>query len=68
MKQPLLFQEDVDAGAIIAQEAVPVLVNDTEETLSERVKLTEHKIFPQALEWVASGKVELSESGKAVWK
>jgi phosphoribosylamine--glycine ligase/phosphoribosylglycinamide formyltransferase/phosphoribosylformylglycinamidine cyclo-ligase len=68
MQLPFVFQEDVDAGSIIAQEAVPVLVNDTEETLSERVKLAEHKIFPQVLEWVASGKVELSENGKIVWK
>ena len=61
------FQEDVDAGAIISQGAVPVAVGDTEETLSERVKLTEHKVFPEALEFVASGKVKLGENGKAIW-
>ncbi|RWS17967.1 trifunctional purine biosynthetic protein adenosine-3-like protein [Dinothrombium tinctorium] len=57
----------VDTGAIILQEAVPVFMNDTEESLQERVKLSEHKIFPQALEYLASGKVYLDSNGKTVW-
>uniref|UniRef100_A0A8D0CIC0 Trifunctional purine biosynthetic protein adenosine-3 n=1 Tax=Scleropages formosus TaxID=113540 RepID=A0A8D0CIC0_SCLFO len=59
--------EEVDAGAIIAQEAVPVLANDTEESLSERVKEAEHRVFPAALELVASGAVRLGEDGRIVW-
>jgi len=51
----------------VLQEAVNVLPNDTEETLSERVKLAEHKIFPEALELLASGKVKLGDDGKLVW-
>jgi phosphoribosylamine--glycine ligase/phosphoribosylglycinamide formyltransferase/phosphoribosylformylglycinamidine cyclo-ligase len=60
--------EAVDDGAILVQEAVPVMSNDTEETLSERVKLAEHRIFPEALELLASGTVALGDNGKLVWK
>ncbi|ELW62061.1 Trifunctional purine biosynthetic protein adenosine-3 [Tupaia chinensis] len=59
--------EDVDAGQIILQEAVPVKRGDTVATLSERVKLAEHKIFPTALQLVASGTVQLGENGKICW-
>lgn len=62
-----LFQEDVDAGQIIMQEAVPVHRGDTVATLSERVKVAEHKIFPAALQLVASGAVQLREDGKIHW-
>ncbi|XP_075398463.1 trifunctional purine biosynthetic protein adenosine-3 [Tenrec ecaudatus] len=59
--------EDVDAGQIILQEAVPVKRGDTVATLSERVKESEHKIFPAALQLVASGAVQLGENGKICW-
>ncbi|MGH0146727.1 UNVERIFIED_CONTAM: hypothetical protein FKN15_027546 [Acipenser sinensis] len=57
-------REEVDAGAIIVQEAVPVMVGDTEDSLSERVKEAEHRAFPAALELVASGTVRLGEDNK----
>uniref|UniRef100_H0V4T6 Trifunctional purine biosynthetic protein adenosine-3 n=1 Tax=Cavia porcellus TaxID=10141 RepID=H0V4T6_CAVPO len=59
--------EDVDAGQIILQEAVPVKRGDTVATLSEKVKVAEHKIFPKALELVASGTVSLGKNGKICW-
>ncbi|XP_041115821.1 trifunctional purine biosynthetic protein adenosine-3-like [Polyodon spathula] len=59
--------EEVDAGAIIVQEAVPVMVGDTEDSLSERVKEAEHRAFPAALELVASGTVRLGEDNKIHW-
>lgn len=62
------FQEEVDAGAIIFQEAVPVKVGDTVETLSERVKEAEHRAFPAALQLVASGAVRVGEAGRVCWK
>ncbi|XP_040888462.1 trifunctional purine biosynthetic protein adenosine-3 isoform X2 [Toxotes jaculatrix] len=55
--------EEVDAGAIIVQEAVPVLNSDTEESLSDRIREAEHRAFPAALELVASGAVRLGEDG-----
>lgn len=64
----LFLQEEVDAGAIIFQEAVPVKIGDTVETLSERVKEAEHRAFPAALQLVASGAVQVGEAGKIYWK
>lgn len=59
--------EEVDAGAIVVQEAVPILVNDTEESLSERILEAEHHAFPAALELVASGAVKLRDDGRIMW-
>jgi phosphoribosylglycinamide formyltransferase 1 len=53
---------EMDAGPIIAQESVPVLKGDTEETLAERVLEVEHRIYPQALRLVAEGQVSLQVS------
>jgi len=63
----MLLQEEVDCGAILLQEAVNVVHGDTELSLSERVKLAEHRVFPRALELVASGAVTLDDHGKVVW-
>ncbi|KAM4538622.1 trifunctional purine biosynthetic protein adenosine-3 [Fundulus diaphanus] len=60
--------EEVDAGAIIVQEAVPVVAGDTEESLSDRIREAEHRAFPAAMELVASGAVQLGEDGHIVWK
>ncbi|XP_028836428.1 trifunctional purine biosynthetic protein adenosine-3 [Denticeps clupeoides] len=59
--------EEVDAGAIVVQEAVPVLADDTEESLAERIKGAEHRAFPAALELVASGAVKLGDDGQVTW-
>lgn len=57
----------MDAGAIIAQEVVPVEAGDTIEILQERVKTFEHKAYPRALEILARNKVSLGNDGKVVW-
>ncbi|CAH2219243.1 trifunctional purine biosynthetic adenosine-3 [Pelobates cultripes] len=59
--------EEVDAGAIICQEAVPVELDDSVETLSERVKKAEHRAYPRALQMVTSGEASLGEDGKIKW-
>lgn len=64
----LAVQEEVDAGAIIVQEAVPVLVGDTEDSLCDRIREAEHRAFPTALELVASGTVRLGDDGHIEWK
>uniref|UniRef100_A0A8C1NHN5 Trifunctional purine biosynthetic protein adenosine-3 n=1 Tax=Cyprinus carpio TaxID=7962 RepID=A0A8C1NHN5_CYPCA len=56
--------EEVDAGAIVVQEAVPILVTDTEDSLSERIREAEHRAFPAALELVGSGAVKLRDDGR----
>ncbi len=54
---------DLDGGPIIAQGAVPVLPDDTPETLAARVLAVEHRIYPEALALVASGAVRM-ENGR----
>ena len=49
--------EGVDEGPVILQVAVPVLDQDTEETLSERILEQEHVAFPRALQWFAEGRL-----------
>jgi len=53
---------EMDAGPIVAQDSVPVVEGDTEETLAERVLEVEHRIYPQALRLVAEGRVTLASS------
>jgi phosphoribosylglycinamide formyltransferase 1 len=53
--------EEVDAGPIIAQAAVPVLDDDTVETLSQRILAEEHRLLPLALGWVLAGRVHVEE-------
>jgi phosphoribosylglycinamide formyltransferase-1 len=51
--------ENLDAGPIIAQAAVPVLNNDTVETLSARILKEEHRIYTEAINIVLSGKFRI---------
>jgi phosphoribosylglycinamide formyltransferase-1 len=44
---------EMDAGPIVAQAVVPVLENDTEDTLTQRIHQAEHVIYPKALKHVA---------------
>ena len=57
---------EMDSGPIIAQGAVPVLPDDTEETLSGRVLEIEHRIYPLALRLVASGQVKMVDGRCAI--
>ena len=50
---------EMDSGPIIAQGAVPVLPDDTEQTLAARVLAIEHRIYPLALQLVADGRVRV---------
>jgi phosphoribosylglycinamide formyltransferase-1 len=47
---------EMDAGPIIAQQSVPVLPDDTSDTLAARVLEAEHRIYPLALKRVAEGR------------
>jgi len=40
---------EVDTGPIVAQEAVPVLADDTKETLHERIKAVERRLYPDTI-------------------
>jgi phosphoribosylglycinamide formyltransferase 1 len=50
---------EMDAGPIIAQAPVPVLPDDTAETLAARVLTVEHEIYPAALRALAEGRVQI---------
>ena len=54
-----LVDDEVDHGPIVLQAAVPVLDDDTVETLSARILEREHAIYPEALGLLASGRVKL---------
>lgn len=55
-----LVTPDLDAGPIVAQAAVPVLANDTEETLAARILRQEHRLYPLAVRWFAEGRVRVA--------
>jgi phosphoribosylglycinamide formyltransferase-1 len=50
---------EVDHGPIVAQAEVPVLAEDTEETLAARVLEQEHIIYPRAVRWFMEGKLSI---------
>jgi phosphoribosylglycinamide formyltransferase-1 len=52
--------ETMDEGSIIIQAAVPVLDGDTEETLEARVLEQEHRILPQAIQYLVEERLEIS--------
>lgn len=52
--------EDLDAGAIILQARVPILADDTEESLAARVLQEEHRIYPEAIHLFATSRSLLS--------
>jgi phosphoribosylglycinamide formyltransferase-1 len=50
---------DVDAGPIVAQAAVPVLADDTVEALAARILVEEHRLYPAVLSCFADGRVTI---------
>jgi phosphoribosylglycinamide formyltransferase-1 len=58
---------EVDGGAIIAQAAVAVLPEDSEEALAARVLGREHVLLPRCVRWLCEGKVVLRD-GRAVFR
>lgn len=54
-----LVDEQLDSGPIVLQAAVPVLDDDSEDTLSSRILAEEHQIYSEAIELVLSGRYRL---------
>jgi phosphoribosylglycinamide formyltransferase-1 len=50
-----LVNDDLDAGPIVGQAAVPVLDDDTVETLSARILAEEHRLYPEAIRLLLGG-------------
>lgn len=53
----------LDCGPIIVQAVVPVLPGDDEASLSARVLVQEHRIYPQAVRWFVEGRLSVDEAG-----
>jgi phosphoribosylglycinamide formyltransferase-1 len=54
-----LVTSELDGGPIVVQASVPVLPGDTVDTLSARILVEEHRIYPEAIQRVLSGKWHL---------
>jgi phosphoribosylglycinamide formyltransferase 1 len=52
-------REGVDDGPIIAQAVVPVIPGDTEESLSERIRAQEHRLYPWAIQLFQEGRLTI---------
>jgi phosphoribosylglycinamide formyltransferase 1 len=52
--------ENLDAGPIVLQAAIPVLDQDTETSLSERILAEEHRIYSEAVKIVLEGKYKIA--------
>lgn len=48
-----------DTGPVVLQAVVPAIEGDTEATLSARILKEEHRIYPQAIQWFAEGRLSL---------
>ena len=53
------IDEGVDTGPIVLQAAVPVERGDTEETLAARILVQEHRLYPEAVELFAQGRLRI---------
>ena len=53
----------LDCGPIVVQAVVPVLADDTEDTLAARVLAQEHRIYPQAVRWFCEDRLEITPHG-----
>ncbi|KHS65185.1 phosphoribosylglycinamide formyltransferase [Pectobacterium brasiliense] len=54
--------DELDGGPLILQAKVPVFSDDTEESLSERVKTHEHTIYPMVINWFLNGRLVIRDN------
>jgi phosphoribosylaminoimidazolecarboxamide formyltransferase/IMP cyclohydrolase len=58
--------DSLDGGPIVAQDSVPVLDGDTEETLFERIHAVEHRLLPRAVGLALAGALSIDADGRTV--
>ena len=51
----------LDHGPIVAQAVVPVLENDTEQSLEQRVLIEEHQLYPRAVRWFVENRLSIED-------
>jgi phosphoribosylglycinamide formyltransferase-1 len=54
---------ELDHGPVIAQAAVPVLADDTPQSLAARVLAKEHVIYPRAVRWMVEDQLQVDAAG-----
>ena len=54
---------ELDAGQALAQAVLKVNLNDTIDSLSNRVHALEHIIYPQVAEWICNGTIQHTQDG-----
>lgn len=57
----IVVDAGVDSGPIVSRQRVPILPNDTESTLHDRIKLVERELLVQAVLDIANGTIDLKE-------
>ncbi|MBA1272463.1 phosphoribosylglycinamide formyltransferase [Stutzerimonas azotifigens] len=55
--------EELDGGPVAVQAVIPVAPGETAESLTARVHVEEHRIYPMAMRWFAEGRLRLAEQG-----
>ncbi|MGE8297269.1 MAG: phosphoribosylglycinamide formyltransferase [Pseudomonas sp.] len=55
--------EELDGGPLVVQAVLPVMADDTAESLASRVHQQEHQIYPLAVRWFAEGRLRLAAQG-----
>ena len=61
-----LVDGGMDTGPIIAQEAIPVLTDDTPKTLYPRIQQIEHRLYPAVVKAFAEGRILAETNGRKV--
>ena len=59
---------ELDAGQALTQGVLKVGLHDTVESLSNRIHVLEHLIYPQAVEWICNGTIQHLENGQVLFK
>ena len=52
-------EEKVDSGPVLIQAVVPVNAGESEDDLMNRIHVMEHRIYPQAIQWLAQGRIDV---------
>ena len=58
---------EMDGGPVLLQARVPVRDGDTPTVLADRVLTQEHRMYPLAIQWFASGRIFLDENGQIIF-
>ena len=61
-----LVDEIMDHGSVIIQAAVPAVAGETLDELQNRIHEQEHRIYPQALQWLSEGRLRMDGNGRSL--